>query len=189
MPGTRAVLLHPSCCKQQISTFVLSPQEAFLSCLISLVLTMSFPSPHHAVLYLTQSGTPFFMFSRSCEFHSGSQPCSFPSPPSKDHAMSPSPTCSQPTGHKQETSVFLQDSFFFFQRWNTAETERGLWQPPSQSCALNWWGHQVYGLGFVHMTEPRREIPQGQSMSFVSSFIPKLDLLICHGRNSPLPGI
>lgn len=113
MPGTRAVLLHPSCCKQQISTFVLSPQEAFLSCLISLVLTISFPSSHHAVLYLTQSGTPFFMFSRSCEFHSGSQPCSFPSPPSKDHAMSPSPTCSQPTGHKQETSVFLQDSFFF----------------------------------------------------------------------------
>lgn len=85
VPDTRAVLLHPSCWKQQISSSVLSPLEAFLGCLIFLALTVSFPSPHYVVLYLRQSHTPFFVSSRRCEFHAGSQPFSFPSPPSKDH--------------------------------------------------------------------------------------------------------
>lgn len=77
----RALLLHPSCWKQQISRFVLSPQEAFLGCLVFLVLTMSFPSPHYVISYLRHSHTPFFMCSRRCEFHCWFPAVAFPISP------------------------------------------------------------------------------------------------------------
>lgn len=147
---------------------------------------MSFPSPHYFVLYWKWSCAPFFMCSRRCEFHAGSQPCSFPSPPSKDHVAITGGNV--PISHLLPTYMAQARNSGFppkqvFPKDGTRQRPKGV----SQSKL--WSKHQVHALGFVYMTQPRREIPQGQSMSFVSSFIPKLVLLICSARNSPLPRI